>query len=354
MRVRTEPGRSEAPGGRAPVPRAVAPLPLLLARAGNRATARALQRSPGQTTIPPPRGFAVWAQHSGIEGSGNTCPDVGFARGEPGFPARQVGFDYTSLDDLIGSLRSRVQPGSVVRLTISCHGMQGVLRVEDQSEAHQLTADRLQAALNGDPTTATVAHGFNDQPYAADPAYFRRKIDQLREIAQFMAPAGRVLLFGCNAAAERQGSRLLRVLASPQLLGVPVIGFTRILRFAPVLSGGCTIPGAEPTNYQSPTGGPTTIDQQAEAAREGRTTTGRLAGENDPLTRIAVPGGEVTSRSDAAGDAVSGPLDDLPEAQGWGGAHATPARPPLESAAERRRAIELTGGFFGRPGHRHR
>jgi hypothetical protein len=268
------------------------------------------------------RPATVWASQSDTsqiprEDARVRADEVG--QGEPGW---DLGLQYTTLDDLINQLRShRVYVGTVQRLAINCHGAPGLLRLEPfangQDLVHLIDSRRLQGIVEGRNELPADSAGPEDPQYRDHREYYARIVDSLRTIARFLTPSGTVLVVGCIAASGDPGTRLLRVLASPQVLNHTVVGFTRILSAEGQLADqaiGRSLPGGRVTDLAHPTelqGARRTDD----LGRRGRS--GDWANENSPAARAAGPDGRVWSNSESGSPAELEPWE-VDQGAGWG------------------------------------
>jgi hypothetical protein len=344
----------------APVPAPVARALALESAIGNRAFARlaadrpqlarffggcsgGTQPHPRPPAPQPPAPHTVWAEQRG----GPRLPMCADPRGA-GEPGWDWAVDYTTLTDLRDTLRTRARDGTVDRIAISVHGDPGALYLEgDQTRA--LTLARLQAVLDGRPTLVNI--GETDTVYNVNVQYFRGLVDRLREIGALLSPQGLIRFPSCDVAANRDGIALLRLLAG-RVIGRRVVGFgaAGVVRGEDVGGSGgqqCSYPGTREAHGNAMRIAGVQVDHA-----------GQQLGWMDEQARTAVivsPDGVAHHNAYAFPDQHIAPYDERPGVPTPWDAPAPPPR-PLETDAERRRAIEATGGFFrgGRGGHHGR
>lgn len=313
---------------------------------GNRAVARLMRQSARESpadrdlrharehervseTIPVSGGLSehrpatVWASQSETSHIPREDARVRPAEVGGGEPGWDLGLQYTTLDDLIAQLRShRVYVGTCQRLAINCHGAPGILRLEPFApgeRVHMIDGRRLQAVVEGRSSIPSDAEGTEDPEFRDNRGYYVTIVARLRTIAQFLTPSATVLFPGCIAGSQAPGTHLLRLLASPQVLGHRVVGFTRILSAEGQGAGmatGRSLPGARVTSSTDPTEiqGPRRIDDLGQRGRLGD-----WANEDSPAARVADPDGRVWSNSEAGAPAELEPGEMEPgDSSGWG------------------------------------
>lgn len=311
---------------------------------------------PRPPAVAPPEPRTIWAEQTGGLRL-RMCGDP-HGGGEPGWDAA---VDFGTLDELVTQLQARSHPGSLGRLAISVHGDPGALYLEGPSRP-ALTEPRLRAALALQPTARFAPAigvpspqnlGLPDEEYNARPQYFQHTADNLRAIGRFMAPNAVVRFASCDVARDRTGIALLRLLAA-ETLHCRVAGFTvaGTARDSDVGGVGCSYPGTRATHgsaFHMATGqtvmegssGPNLTHAGEQLAWMDESSSSAVIVSPDGTAhynQYVLPGGGI------------GPYDARPGDSDGAQQQAPP--PPLETEAERQRAIRATGGFFTPP-HRH-